>query len=292
MSPVSRSRTLSVNAAYAAVLVAALAHASWNALLKNSGDRVLMLSSIRLVGLLAGIVTAALVPLPSAESIPYLMGAAAIHYAYFALMIRSYQVGDMNQVYPIARGIAPVLVLLPAAWVAGETVGGAPLLAVGLISAGVVLLASGGPSINRKALVLAACTGISIAGYSVLSGEGIRKSGSLLGYIAWLEVSTGVGMVFFASTRGMHTLSAFALAHWRPALAAGVLSVSAYAVALLAMSVAPIAQVVALRETSVVFAACIGSLFLGERFGVRRIAASVVVAGGLVLLTFARPVAG
>jgi uncharacterized membrane protein len=275
---------MSIGAAYAAVLVAALAHASWNALLKNSGDRVLMLSSIRLVGLVAGIVTAALVPLPSAESLPYLAGAAAIHYAYFALMIASYRVGDMNQVYPIARGIAPVLVLLPAAWLAGETIGAVPVLAVGLISAGVALLASGGKSTSRTALVLAVCTGISIAGYSVLSGEGIRRSGSLLGYIAWLEISTGVGMVCFASTRSTQALSAFVQAHWRPALAAGVLSVAGFGIALVAMSVAPIAQVVALRETSVVFAACIGSLFLGERFGARRIAASVIVASGLVLL--------
>ncbi|HEU4853130.1 MAG TPA: DMT family transporter [Telluria sp.] len=276
-----------VSAAYAAVLVSALAHASWNAVLKNSGDRALMLSSIRLIGLVAGIVVAAFVAPPSAESLPYLAGAAAIHYAYFALMIGSYRVGDMNQVYPIARGIAPMLVLLPGAWIAGEAVGGISLLAVGLISAGVLLLASGGTSTNRKALFLAVCTGISIAGYSVLSGEGIRRSGSLLGYIAWLEISTGVGMVGFACTRSKAVLSAFAVAHWKPALAAGVLSISAYAVALLAMSVAPIAQVVALRETSVVFAACIGSLFLGERFGARRIAASIVVAAGLVLLSSA-----
>lgn len=278
---------MSVSAAYAAVLVSALAHASWNAVLKNCGDRALMLSAIRLVGLVAGIAMAAFVQPPSAESLPYLLGAATIHYAYFALMISSYRVGDMNQVYPIARGIAPLLVLLPGAWLAGEVLGGTSLLAVGFISAGVLLLASGGKSTNRKALFLAACTGISIAGYSVLSGEGIRKSGSLLGYIAWLEISTGVGMVCFACTKDKAVLSAFAVAHWRAALAAGVLSISAYAVALLAMSVAPIAQVVALRETSVVFAACIGSLFLGERFGARRIAASIVVAAGLVLLSSA-----
>ncbi|HEU4850921.1 MAG TPA: hypothetical protein VFT37_02070, partial [Telluria sp.] len=98
---------MSVSTAYAAVLIAALAHAAWNAVLKNSSDRALMLSSIRLVGLVVGTGVAAFVAPPSAESLPYLAGAAAIHYAYFALMIGSYRVGDMNQVYPIARGIAP-----------------------------------------------------------------------------------------------------------------------------------------------------------------------------------------
>jgi multidrug transporter EmrE-like cation transporter len=170
---------MTVSAAYAAVLL-------WNALLKNSGDRVLMLASIRLVGLAAGIVTAAIVPLPSPQALPYLLGAAALHYAYFALMIASYRVGDMNQVYPIARGIAPLLVLLPGAVLAGEVFGAVPMLAVCLLSAGVLLLASGAKAANRKAIMLAVC----------------RPGG--------------------------------------------------YAIALAAMSISPIAQVVALRETSVV----------------------------------------
>jgi drug/metabolite transporter (DMT)-like permease len=276
-----------LSAAYAAVLFAALAHASWNALLKNSGDRVLMLAAIRLVGLVAGIVTAIIVPLPSLQALPYLLAAAAIHYAYFALMIASYRVGDMNQVYPIARGIAPLLVLLPGALLAGEVFGAMSMLGVCLLSAGVLLLASGARKTNRKAIMLALCTGVAIAGYSFLSGLGIRKGGTLLGYIAWLEICTGIGMVAFAGTRGKEVLATFAHGHWRSALAAGVLSVGGYAIALAAMSIAPIAQVVALRETSVVFAACIGSLFLGEKFGARRIAASVIVAAGLILLAFA-----
>lgn len=275
-----------VSAAYAAVLLAALAHASWNALLKNSGDRVLMLASIRFVGLVAGVVTASLVPLPSAQSLPYLIGAAALHYLYFALIIKSYRLGDMSQVYPISRGIAPLLVLLPGMALAGELLGTASMLAVCLLSAGVLLLATGGTS-NRKAVILALCTGVVIAAYSFISGVGIRKSGSLFGYIAWLEISTGVGMVTVACTRGKAVLTTFAQAHWRSSLAAGSLAVSGYAIALVAMSIAPIAQVVALRETSVVFAACIGSLFLGEGFGARRISASLVVATGLVLLAIA-----
>lgn len=170
-----------VSAAYAAVLVAALAHASWNALLKNSGDRVLMLSAIRLVGLVAGIVAAAIAPLPSRQSLPYLIGAAAIHYIYFALMISSYREGDMNQVYPIARGTAPLLVLLTGAWLAGEVFAPLSLLAVGVVSAGILLLASGATSGNCKAIILAVCTGMAIAGYSVLSGQRIRKSGVPVG---------------------------------------------------------------------------------------------------------------
>lgn len=192
----------------------------------------------------------------------------------------------MSQVYPISRGIAPLLVLLPGMALAGELLGTVSMLAVCLLSAGALLLATGGTS-NRKVVVLALCTGVVIAAYSFISGVGIRKSGSLFGYIAWLEISTGVGMVTVACTRGKAALVTFAHAHRRSSLAAGSLAVSGYAIALVAMSVAPIAQVVALRETSVVFAACIGSVFLGEGFGARRISASLVVAAGLVLLALA-----
>lgn len=272
------------SAIYALVLVAAVAHASWNAMVKSSGDRLLMLTSIRVVGLLAGLAVATLVPLPSAESIPFLLAAAAVHYLYYALMLNAYRVGDMSQVYPIARGIAPLLVALLAAVFGGELLGPLSALAVLVLSVGIFLLALSGHTVNRKAVALALLTGVAIAGYSFLSGLGIRKSQSLLGYIAWLEVATGVGMASVAYVRRKSVLVEFARTQWRSGLIAGSLSVSGYAIALWAMSVLPMAPVVALRETSVVFAAIIGSVFLREGFAVRRVAAAATVLVGAVLL--------
>lgn len=269
---------------YALVLVAAVAHASWNAMVKSSGDRLLMLTSIRVVGLLAGLTVAALVPLPSTESIPFLLAAAAIHYLYYALMLNAYRVGDMSQVYPIARGIAPLLVALLAAVLAGEFLGPLSALAVLVLSIGIFFLALSGHTVNRKAVVLALLTGVAIAGYSFLSGLGIRKSQSLLGYIAWLEIATGVGMASVAYVRRKSVLVEFARTQWRSGLIAGSLSVTGYAIALWAMSVLAMAPVVALRETSVVFAAIIGSVFLREGFAGRRVAAAAAVVVGIVLL--------
>lgn len=271
-------------ALYALVLVAAVAHASWNAMVKSSGDRLLMLASIRVVGLLAGLAVAVVVPLPSAESIPYLLAAAAVHYLYYALMLGAYRAGDMNQVYPIARGSAPLLVALLAAVLAGERLGPLPTLAVLVLSFGIFLLASSGRSVNRKAVVLALLTGVAIAGYSFLSGLGIRKSQSLLGYIAWLEVATGIGMASVAYVRRKSVLVEFARTQWRSGLVAGSLSVTGYGIALWAMSVLAMAPVVALRETSVVFAAIIGSVFLREGFAGRRVAAAATVVVGIALL--------
>lgn len=142
-----------------------------------------------------------------------------------------------------------------------------------------------GIEVNRKAVCFALLTGVAIAGYSFLSGVGIRKSQSLLGYIAWLEIATGVGMVSVAYVRKKSVLVEFARTKWQSGLIAGLLSVTGYAVSLWAMSVLALAPVVALRETSVVFAAIIGSIFLREGFAGRRVSAAAVVVAGIVLLS-------
>ena len=254
-------------------------------MVKSSSDRLLMLASIRVVGLLAGVVVAGLAPLPAAESIPFLIAAAAVHYLYYALMLNAYRVGDMSQVYPISRGIAPLLVAFLASLFAGELLGPLSALAVLFISVGISLLAWSGRTLNRKAVCFALLTGVAIAGYSFLSGVGIRKSQSLLGYIAWLEIATGVGMVSVAYVRKKSVLVEFARTKWQSGLIAGLLSVTGYAVSLWAMSVLALAPVVALRETSVVFAAIIGSIFLREGFAGRRVSAAAVVVAGIVLLS-------
>jgi drug/metabolite transporter (DMT)-like permease len=269
------------------VLLSAIAHASWNAMVKKSGDRLLMLASIRAVGLTAGIVVAIVVPFPSVQSLTFLFGAAAIHYAYYALMLNSYRVGDMSQVYPIARGVAPLLVVLFGTFLAGETLNILSIIAISVLSLGILWLAFSGKAISRHALLFAIGTGIAIAGYSFLSGLGIRKSGSTLGYIAWLEIATGVGMTSVAYFRRRDIVTEFVQTNWLSGLIAGLLSVTGYAIALWAMTMAAMAPVVALRETSVVFAAIIGSVFLGEGFVARRVAASIAVALGVVLLGMA-----
>jgi len=272
------------SALYALVLIAAIAHASWNAMVKSSGDRLLMLTSIRVVGLMGGLVVASMVPFPSAKSIPFLLAAAFVHYLYYALMLNAYRVGDMSQVYPISRGIAPLLVALLAALLAGETMGPLATIAVFVLSAGILALALSGHTVNRQAITFAFLTGVAIAGYSFLSGVGVRKSESVLGYIAWLEIATGVGMVAVAYVRKKSALAGFVRTQWKTGLVAGLLSVSGYAIALWAMSVLAMAPVVALRETSVVLAAIIGSVLLREGFAIRRVVAAITVFVGIILL--------
>ncbi len=278
---------MSDSAVYAIVLISAVAHATWNAMLKSSGDRLLTLASIRAVGLAAGIGVVMFVPLPARESLPYLLAAAAVHYLYYALMLNAYRVGDISQVYPIARGVAPLVVALLGTMFAGEMLGWWSALAIAILSSGILALAVSGKAINRHAVLFALGTGLTIASYSFLSGLGVRKSGSVWGYIACLELATGAGMTALACLRRRTVLVKFTRNQWRHGLGAGILSVAGYSIALWAMSRVAIAPVVAVRETSVVFAAFIGSVFLGEGFALRRVAAAVVVVVGMGLLTLA-----
>lgn len=269
---------------YMLVLVAAVAHAAWNAMVKSSGDRLLMLTAIRFVGLVVGLVVTIFVPPPAAASIPFLLAAAAVHYLYYALMLSAYRVGDMSQIYPIARGVAPLLVALLAAALAGEYLGVMSLTGVAVVSSGIFLLARSGLRVNANAVFLSLLTGVAIAGYSFLSGLGIRRAQSPLGYIAWLEIMTGLGMFSVALLRRRHVLIEFATTQWRTGLMAGLLSVTGYAIALWAMSTLAMAPVVALRETSVVFAAIIGSVILREGFAARRAVSAITILAGIILL--------
>ncbi len=275
---------MSLTVLYAAVLFSALTHALWNTLVKTSGDRLLLLASIRTLGLGLGIIVALFVPLPSAQSVPWLIAAAAMHYIYYALLLNSYRLGDISQVYPIARGTAPLIVVVLGIFFAGELLDRSTLLGIFILSSGLFVLSVSGSAIQRLVLVFAFGTGFAIAGYSFLSGMGIRESATLLGYIAWLEIAKGAGLTLFAWHRRRGLVLPYLKHNWRTALVAGFLSVTSFTVSVAVMSVAPIAPVVALRVTSVVFAAVIGSMFLREGFAGRRITAAVVVVIGVVLI--------
>ena len=275
-----------VEAAVAIVLLAALAHAGWNALVKTSGDGFLVLVAIRLTGLAFGLVVLAMVPWPASASWPWLIVAAVIHYAYYVLLTNTYRLGDLSQTYPLSRGVAPFLVTV-LAWLAGETLSGAGMVGVALTAAGIAVLARAGGGASGRATLFALATGATIAGYTTASGIGVRLADGVLGYAAALEVLTGLGVIGFALwDRGGRVAGQLAALGWKGPLA-GALSVSGYLIALWAMTALPIAIVTALRETSVVFGALLGVFLLREPLGTRRIAAAAMVAIGAAVITLA-----
>lgn len=274
-------------AAVAIVLLAALAHAGWNALVKTSGDGFLVLVAIRLFGLVFGLAVLAFLPGPARESWPWLIAATLVHYAYYALLTQTYRLGDLSQTYPLSRGLAPLLVAA-LAWLAGESLSPAGIAGVALTAAGIAVLARAAAAASACATLFALGTGTAIAGYTTASGIGVRLAGGVLGYSAALEVLTGIGVITYAAwDRGPRLWTQLAALGVKAPLA-GAFSVGGYLAALWAMTVLPIAVVTALRETSVVFGALLGVWLLREPLGTRRVIAAAMVAAGAAVMTLAR----
>ena len=268
------------------VFLSAVAHASWNALVKNAGDRLLMMGAIRAVGLTYGLVMLPFVPWPSAVTVGWLTCATVAVFAYYGLLIQSYRIGDMSLVYPIARGSAPILLALIAFLTIDERLSSLQIAAVTLTSAGILMLVVGKGG-DRIAIALAIATGISIAAYSFFGALGVRASADVLGFQAWLEILTGIGMVSFIAIRRGSAIGAFIRVHYPIGLLAGVLSVAGYLAYLAAAQILPLGPVSALRESSVIFGTVIGAIALREGFAARRIAAAIMVTSGVVALALA-----
>jgi drug/metabolite transporter (DMT)-like permease len=267
--------------------LAAVLHAAWNALTKSSGDALLAMWLIALVSAGVGAVGAFFVPLPDAAAWPYLIVSMAIHLAYMLFLVRGYEHGDLSRVYPIARGMAPAIVAaLAAVWV-GEVPSPAQALGLLLCCVAIASLAFadvGVSDVSGRAVRAAMATGVAIGGYTVVDGSGVRVTADPFSYVAWNLLLDGIPLTFvvFAKRRGQ--IGAFLRSKGAHSLAGGVMAAVAYGIVMWAMSRGALASVSSLRETSVVFAALIGSRMLGEPMGGRRLLAAAGVAAGLLIL--------
>lgn len=271
---------------YALVLLAAVAHAAWNSLVKTSSDRLLMMAVIRLVGLVFGLAILPFAPWPGPDVWIWLACAVVAHYAAYALLIESYRIGDLSLVYPIVRGAAPILLALIAYLFIGERLNSGQMAAVALASLGIFVLVSGKGG-DLTAIGLALATSIAIATYSLFDGIGVRASPSVLGFMAWLEILTGVGVLGFTLMRRRKAILPFVQASGFTGLFAGALSIGGYLAFLAAAKVLPLAPVAALRESSVIFGTVLGAVMLKEGFGARRITAAILVTCGIAALALA-----
>ena len=270
-----------------AVLGAALLHAAWNALLKSGGDK-----QLDAMGLAAGsgavaLAAAPFLPAPAPESYPWIAASAIVHIAYFWALAGAYRWGDMTFSYPIMRGGGPLIVTMAGGAVFGETLGGGQLAGVLLICVGILAFAShsaADPAAQRKSLAFALVNACVIAAYTLIDAKGARLSGAPVSYALWFFVANGLVIFAFGCLQRGAAAPRHLVKHWRVTLVGGALAVGAYGVALWAMTRAPVALVAVLRETSVVFAAVLGALFLKERFTPRRLAATLAVLAGLVVL--------
>lgn len=267
------------------VLGAALLHAVWNAFIKESDDSFLRLGVLYFGNVLIGIAMLPFVAAPDLAVLPYIGVSCLFHAIYFFSLSAAYRDGDLSHVYPIARGLSPVLIVLLAWLLAGETPGFLGLSAVLIICTAILSLAVQGQSdASAKPVWFALLTAASIAGYSTLDGMGVRVSGAPAGFIAWIFIAYGIIPVGATLAMRRKTMIVALRKEFLPGMLGGLLGAVGYAVVVWAMSRNPLGVVSALRETSVIFAAYIGTRILGETGRKRRVIASFGVAVGIILL--------
>ena len=266
------------------VLLAAVLHASWNAMLKSGSDRHWTMTVMQMTTLGVSAAFLPFMPLPAAESWPWLIGGALTHAGYRASLVRAFGHGDLGEIYPISRGASPIMVTAGAAVVAGDHPGWTVLAGILLNSAGIMALRrSGSRRLPTKALVAALMTAAFTAAYTVIDGTGAQLAGSAFSFIAWLFFLGGVGTVAWNVSQRRGRVRP---AHRETmlAVAGGVVSMLAYGTVIWASAHGAMGAVSALRETSVIFAALIAHFFLKETLGPKRLASCVVVALGCMCI--------
>jgi len=271
-----------------AVLAAALMHAGWNAVIKVRLDRFL---SISLMGLVMGTLSLLCLPfvaVPSGLTWVWIVASAALHTGYKLYLIRAYSAGDLGQVYPLARGSAPLLAAIGGFVLLGEVLH--PLTAAGIVilCLGIVAMAMRGGAalarLDRHAAGYALITSCFIAGYTLTDGVGARGAHSASSYALWMFLIDGFWMASFCAIVKGPGVFPVMLREWKTGLITGALSLGAYWIVIWAMTKAPIAAVAALREVSILFAVAISVVALKERLTGWRITAALLIVGGVVAL--------
>ena len=280
------STTLSLSVTLA-VLAAAVTHATWNAIAHGIRDQTLAFALIGVGGTVVSIPLIIIAAMPRSASWPYLLASVGIHVFYNLLLMQCYRLGEFSQVYPLARGVSPLVVTILAAVFVHEHLALLQIAGVTVVSAGLAFLVFGGRRPGRGAFLAAVGTGLTIAAYTTVDGVGVRLSHSPVGYIGWLMVLESLCVPLFALVRRREVLLKQPPRILLFGLAAGALSVLAYGLVLWAQTRGALAPIAALRETSVIFGAIIGTVIFHEPFGRNRIAATVLVVAGIVLLNVA-----
>jgi drug/metabolite transporter (DMT)-like permease len=268
------------------VLFAAVLHATWNAVLRSGADRLWSVTTMSLAATAIAIPVAFALPLPPPACWPYLLVSSCLQTVYSVFLAQAYRQGDLGQVYPVVRGSVPLLVTLGAYVLTGQSLSPLSMLGVILVALGIMSLVVDSRRASPKSLMLALITGVSIAAYTVTDAMGVRHAGNAATYATWIFLIYGALMpMMFVIWRGRLRLDVRSPETWK-ALMGGVISLIAYGAMVAALALGSAGAISALRETSVVFAALIGPIFLKEPLTFHRLAACLVVALGAFCLSW------
>lgn len=271
-----------------AVLLGALLHACWNALVKSSTDKTLDTALIHVLCSFYALPICLYLGLPDPQVWPYIAASLVVHVAYYFALAGAYRHGDLGLAYPLMRGTAPVLVALSSFLVLGEALTPLAWLGVLCVSCGLLLIGSGGAMLaQKKAVVFALCNAVLIAIYTVVDAKGARLSGHVLQYAALLFALDGWPFAILVLWQRKGAVMPYVRVRWRVAAGGAAASLASYSIALWAMTVAPVALIAALRETSVLFAAILGAWLLKEPWTRPRVLGTVSIVLGVMALRLA-----
>ena len=268
------------------VLFSALMHAGWNLFLKKSPDRLVTMATLHLVSGVIGIAAVPFLPTPYPESWPYIFASVVLHLGYQLFLVKAYIYGDLGQVYPIARGLSPLLLVFVSVFWIGEELSTKMMIAIGLITMGIFSLMFRGKIFidhSFRPVFYALLTGSFIAAYTLADGLGVRFSGNAVSYVLWLMALECWPLLAITLYLRKRTVLSSLSQNWKFAVPGGILSVSAYGIVVWAMQHSPIALVSALRESSVVIAALLSIWVLKEKTTAKHLVSVTMVAAGVIL---------
>jgi drug/metabolite transporter (DMT)-like permease len=270
----------------ALILLSAILHATWNAFVKNDGDRTAAMAWIMGLGGLASLATLPFISFPKPEVWPYLIVTTVLQNVYFIFVILSYRHGDLSQAYPIARGAAALFAALASSALGLDVLTPREWAGIALASLGIASLAfarSGSSTTLLRSLGYPLLSGAFTAAYSIVDGTGARVAGSALEYVLWMNTLAAPFLPAYVLMTRRAEPSKVMLAAMGPRLLAAVVAMASYGIAVWALSHGSMGRVAVLRETSVLFAAILGSVVLKEPFGARRILSACLILTGFAL---------
>lgn len=272
----------------ACVLFGAFLHATWNAIIKLGTDKSLDAALVSAGGAVACLPFLFVMPLPLAAAWPFIGVSAIFQFAYFQLVAASYRAGDIGLVYPLMRGVAPLLIVATSGLVLQETLPAGAMAGVLTICAGIMTLAFEARKGGGRAILLALSNAVVIACYTYVDGIGARRAGNPISYTLWMSLLPPVLLLLWAiSRRGIVAVRVHVQRYWWRGLVGGAGSIASYGIALWAMTKAPVAVVAAVRESSILFALVISVVILKERASIWRYVAGSLIAAGVLVLKLA-----
>jgi drug/metabolite transporter (DMT)-like permease len=273
------------------VLLAAALHATWNAVVKGGGDKLLTTVLVTGSAALIAMVLLPFISMPARSSWPFIAGSTVLQIGYFVLVAQAYRIADMSATYPVMRGTAPLLVAVASVTFFKESLAPVAWLGVVTICVGILSMATARRTARSKGegrgVALALLNAVVIAGYTLIDGAGVRRSGAPAAYTLWIFLLTGVPLAIWALAVRRQTFRRYIAGNWHVGFIGGIGAVTSYGLALWAMTIAPVAMVAALRETSILFATAISALILKERVSAARIAGACIIASGAIVLRLA-----